>query len=168
MSGTITLIAQTSETNSTNPVPSRQVTAGDIPALSELFFRAYASTPAAMSKEDAGKIIQGVFDGEYGPFLPEASPVVEDDSGEVIAAAIVLEQRKGEDLPAAPYLFELFTASSHRRQGLAEQLVREAMTKLYNQGYEEVSLRIAEDNSAALALYLTLDFNRWFPDSDDL
>ena len=67
MSGTITLIAQTSETNSTNPVPSRQVTAEDIPALSELYFQAYASSPAAMSEEDAGKIIQGVFDGEYGP-----------------------------------------------------------------------------------------------------
>lgn len=168
MSGTITLIAQTSETKSTNPVPSRQVTAEDIPALSKLFFEAYASTTAAMSQEDAGEIIQGVFDSEYGPFLPDASPVVEDDNGKVIAAAMVLERRKGDDLPAAPYLFELFTASSHRRRGLAEQLVREAMTKLYNQGYEEVCLRIAEDNSAALALYLTLDFNRWIPDSDDL
>lgn len=167
MSGTITLTAQTSETNSTHPAPSRQVTAEDIPALSELYFQAYASSPAAMSKEDAGKIIQGVFDGEYGPFLPAASPVVEDDDGQVIAAAIVLEQRKGDDLPTAPYLFELFTASSHRRRGLAEQLVREAMTKLYSQGYEEVCLRIAEDNSAALALYLTLDFNRWIPDHDD-
>lgn len=168
MSGTITLIAQTSETSSTNPVPSRQVTAEDIPALSGLFHHAYASSSAAMSEEEARKIIQGVFDGEYGPFLPDASPVVEDDNGQVIAAALVLEQRKGGHLPAAPYLFELFTASSHRRRGLAEQLVREAMTKLYNQGYEEVSLRIAEDNSAALALYLTLDFNRWIPDSDDL
>ncbi|MBD2765510.1 GNAT family N-acetyltransferase [Kocuria sp. cx-455] len=168
MSGTITLIAQTSETKSTNPVPSRQVTEEDIPALSKLFFEAYASTTAAMSQEDAGEIIQGVFDSEYGPFLPDASPVVEDDNGKVIAAAMVLERRKGDDLPAAPYLFELFTASSHRRRGLAEQLVREAMTKLYNQGYEEVCLRIAEDNSAALALYLTLDFNRWIPDSDDL
>lgn len=168
MSGTITLIAQTSETTSTNPAPSRQVTADDIPALSELFFQAYDASSAATSKDDAQKIIEGVFDGEFGPFLPDASPVIEDEDGKVIAAAIVLEQRKGDDLPKAPYLFELFTASSHRRRGLAEQLVREAMTKLYNQGYEEVSLRIAEDNSAALALYLTLDFNRWVPYNDDV
>lgn len=167
MSGTITLIAHTSETSSTNPVPSRQVTADDIPALSDLFFQAYDAS-SQTSKEDAQKIIQGVFDGEYGPLLLEASPVIEDDDGQVIAAAIVLEQRKGEDLPEVPYLFELFTASSHRRRGLAEQLVREAMTKLYHQGYEEVTLRIAEDNSAALALYLTLDFNRWVPYSDDV
>lgn len=168
MSGTITLIAQTSETRSTDPVPSRQVTAEDIPALSDLFFQAYDSSSAATSKEDAHRIIQGVFDGEFGPLLPDASPVIEDENGQVVAAAIVLEQRKGDDLPKVPYLFELFTAASHRRRGLAEQLVREAMTKLYNQGYEEVSLRIAEDNSAALALYLTLDFNRWAPDSDYL
>ena len=168
MSGTITLIAQTSETSSTDPVPSRQVSAEDIPALSELFFQAYDSSSAATTKEAAHQIIQGVFDGEFGPLLPEASPVIEDENGQVVAAAIVLEQRKGDDLPKTPYLFELFTAASHRRRGLAEQLVREAMTKLYNQGYEEISLRIAEDNSAALALYLTLDFNRWAPDSDYL
>lgn len=169
MSGTITLIAQTTETSTTNPVPSRPVTTEDIPALSQLFFEAYdASSSSTTSKEDAQNIIRGVFDGEFGPFLPDASPVIEDEDGQVVAAAIVLEQREGENLPKVPYLFELFTASSHRRRGLAEQLVREAMTKLYNQGYEEVSLRIAEDNSAALALYLTLDFNRWVPYNDDL
>ena len=113
-------------------------------------------------------MIRGVFDGEYGPFLPEASPVVVDDDGTVVAAELVLSRRVGDDLPDVPYIFELFTAASRRRQGLAEQLVRCAMGTLYDNGYDQVSLRIAEDNAAALALYLTLDFNRWVPETDDV
>ena len=167
MSGTITLIARTQETRSTNPVPSRSARPEDAPALTQLFYDAYDSDVVA-SSEAAREIMQGVFDGEYGPFLADASPVVEDEDGTVVAAAIVLERREGDDLPRVPYIFELFTAASHRRRGLAEQLVREAITKLHQQGYEEVSLRIAEDNSAALALYLTLDFHRWWPDHDDV
>ena len=42
------------------------------------------------------------------------------------------------------------------------------MSTLYDNGYDQVSLRIAEDNAAALALYLTLDFNRWVPETDDV
>lgn len=166
MTGTITLIAPTSETHSTQPVPSRQIDAADIPTLADLFHEAYASSTAP-TEECARDIIQGVFDGKYGPFLPEASPVIVDDGGRVVAAALVLERREGEDLPRSPYLFELFTAASHRRRGLAEQLVREVLTNLHQQGHERLSLRIAEDNSAALALYLTLDFNRWVPETDD-
>lgn len=167
MTGTITLIAHTLETSSTDPVPSRPVRPEDASALAELFYAAYDPDVVA-SPEAAERIIQGAFDGEYGPLLADASPVIEDEDGAVVAAAIVLEHRKGENLPKVPYIFELFTAASYRRRGLAEQLVREAITKLHQQGYEEVSLRIAEDNSAALALYLTLDFHRWSPEQDDL
>src|SRR5699024_813355 len=108
-----------------------------------------------------------LFDGEFGSLLPEASPVVEDDSGKIIAAALVLDRRRGEDLPQSPYIFELFTAASRRREGLAEQLVRTAIDRLHHSGYDDVALRISEDNAAALALYLALDFHRWNPESDE-
>lgn len=39
---------------------------------------------------------------------------------------------------------------------------------MFEDGYEQVSVRISENNAAALALYLTLDFNRWFPEDDDI
>ena len=167
MSGTITLIGRTQETSSANPVPTRPARPEDVPALAELFYAAYGAEVLG-SPEAAERILRGVFDGEYGPFLADASPVIEDEEGAVVAAAIVLENRTGKHLPEVPYIFELFTAASYRRRGLAEQLVREAITKLHQQGYEEVALRIAEDNSAALALYLTLDFPRLVPYHDDV
>lgn len=167
MSETITLVGRTQETSSADPVPSRPARPEDVPALAELFYAAY-DRDVVESPEAAKRIIQGAFDGEYGPFLADASPVIEDEDGAVVAAALVLEHRTGENLPGVPYIFELFTAASYRRRGLGEQLVREALSKLHQQGYDEVSLRIAEDNSAALALYLTLDFHRWSPDHDDV
>jgi len=42
------------------------------------------------------------------------------------------------------------------------------MASLHENGYEEVCVRIPEDNAAALALYLTLDFNRWNPEQDEI
>ena len=54
------------------------------------------------------------------------------------------------------------------REGLAEQLIRRSIDQMFEDGYEQVSVRISENNAAALALYLTLDFNRWFPEDDDI
>ncbi len=165
MSGTITLIAHTAENTKAPAVTLRPATPEDTESLAQLYYSSYEQGGVS-SLEEARQVIRGVFDGEYGPFLPDASPVVVDDDGTVVAAALVLSRRTGEDLPDVPYIFELFTAASRRRQGLAEQLVRCAMSTLYDNGYDQVSLRIDEDNAAALALYLTLDFNRWVPETD--
>lgn len=168
MTGTITLIAHTAANTRKPAVTLRPADPEDAENLAQLYYSSYEQGGVS-SLEEARQVIRGVFDGEYGPFLPEASPVViDDDDGTVVAAALVLGRRLGDDFPDAPYIFELFTAASRRRQGLAEQLVRCAMSTLYDNGYDQVCLRIDEDNAAALALYLTLDFNRWVPETDDV
>ena len=167
MTGTITLIAHTAANTKKPAVNLRPSGPEDAESLAQLYYSSYEQGGVS-SLEEARQVIRGVFDGEYGPFLPEASPVVVDDDGTVVADALVLSRRVGDDLPDVPYIFELFTAASRRRQGLAEQLVRCAMGTLYDNGYDQVSLRIDEDNAAALALYLTLDFNRWVPETDDV
>ncbi|WP_246180290.1 GNAT family N-acetyltransferase [Kocuria coralli] len=176
MTGTIILIARTADViprGTKADLPTRRAQAEDKDALAQLFYSAYeavgldSANGGVDSLDEAREVVEGLFDGEYGPFLPEASPVVVNDSGEIIAASLVVERRRGEGLPDAPYIFELFTHSAHRRQGLAERLVRESVAALKESGHERVSLRIREDNSPALALYLTLDFNRWQPEAED-
>ena len=39
--------------------------------------------------------------------------------------------------------------------------MRASASTLSESGHERLSLRISEDNSPALALYLTLGFSRW-------
>ena len=167
MTGNITLIARTAATAREVTAPSRSVNQDDDAALAQLLLEAYG-TENGGSQERAEAMIREAFDGRYGPFLAEQSQIAEDEEGRPVAAALVLERREDAGLPDVPYLFELFTASSHRRRGLAEQLVRQVMVALHDKGYEEVCVRIPEDNSAALALYLTLDFNRWTPEHDEL
>ncbi|MDO4919763.1 GNAT family N-acetyltransferase [Kocuria sp.] len=167
MTGNITLIARTVPSTREATAPSRPVTREDSATLAQLLREAYGSA-ATGSQEQAETMVQDALEGAFGPFLAEQSRLVEDENGNPVAAAMVLERRTDSHLPDAPYLFELFTASSHRRRGLAEQLVRSVMASLHENGYEEVCVRIPEDNAAALALYLTLDFNRWTPEHDEL
>lgn len=167
MSGKITLIGDTWTSTRPVTVSTRPVARQDADGLARLFFTAY-DDGSVTSQAHALDILHHMFDGEYGAVLPKASPVVVDDAGRIIAAALVLESRVGDDLPDSPYIFELFTESSRRREGFAEQLLRVAITELKEEGFEHVALRISEDNAAALALYLTLDFRRWFPEEDEL
>ncbi|KTR35727.1 GNAT family N-acetyltransferase [Rothia kristinae] len=167
MSGKITLIGDTWTSTRPVTVSTRPVARQDADGLARLFFTAY-DDGSVTSQAHALEILHHMFDGEYGAVLPKASPVVVDDAGRIIAAALVLESRVGDDLPDSPYIFELFTESSRRREGFAEQLLRVAITELKEEGFEHVALRISEDNAAALALYLTLDFHRWFPEEDEL
>ncbi|MDO4916734.1 MAG: GNAT family N-acetyltransferase, partial [Rothia sp. (in: high G+C Gram-positive bacteria)] len=110
-----------------------------------------------------------VFAGELGDFYPEASPVVVDDNDRVIAAVLCLKNRKDGVEPAdLPTIYELVTAASRRREGIAEQLIRQTIHSMNQDGIEQVSVRIPETNAPALALYLTLDFHRWAPNNEDL
>lgn len=173
LTGTITLIARTTDVlprADRAELPTRFTQSEDKEPLAHLFYSAYqavgldSANGGVDSLEQARTIVTKLFEGEYGSFLPEASPVVLNDNGEIVAASLVLERRVGDSLPNAPYIFELFTHSAYRRQGLAESLVRQSAAALHGAGHERVSLRIREDNSPALALYLTLDFNRWLPE----
>ena len=167
MSGKITLIGKTWANTHPLTIVSRAVSDQDAEGLAKLFFMSYEDG-SVNSQAEAREIIQQLFDGEFGALIPDASQVIADENGRLIAAILVLESRRGDGLPQSPSIFELFTAASRRREGMAEQLLRLAIDRLHHGGYEDVALRIDEDNSAALALYLTLDFNRWFPDSDDV
>ncbi len=166
VSGTITLIGKTWANTRPVKVSTRPVTPEDADGLAKLFFASYDDQDVIGSQAEALEIIHKVFAGDYGQLIESASPVVVDDNGRIVAAALVLDSRVGTGVPNTPYVFELFTAASRRREGFAEQLLRIAIDQLHQQGHQEVALRIAEDNSAALALYLTLDFKRWIPEDD--
>ncbi len=167
MTDMVTLIAKTTPLEREPKIVSRTVQTTDLPRLGELYFTAYDAGMAGDSVEAAIAAIQGAMHGKYGVFLPEASHVALDDSGKIVAAVLVVERELGDDAPDAPFIIELITDREHRRRGLAEDLVLATLDTLFNEGHRDVALRVEATNSAALALYLSLDFHRWSPESGD-
>ncbi|MCZ2404494.1 N-acetyltransferase [Paenarthrobacter sp. Z7-10] len=164
MNTMVTLIARTAPLERELPMESRPATEADIPALGKLYFNAYDPGEASESLKAAAADIDASLAGKYGTFLPAASQVVPGRDGNIDAAILVVERAVWDDTPETPFIIELITDPEHRRQGLAEQLVLTCMDILFNAGHPEVALRVDSTNSAALALYLSLDFRRWSAD----
>lgn len=161
MSDTIILTARTSPIEREASVQTRSPERSDIPGISQLYFDAYDQQQSIGSRQAAHEVISDAFAGKYGTLLLDASRVITDDDGHIIAGVLVVEGAPSNDAPSAPFLVELFTDPERRREGLAVHLVRAASEQLFNAGYSEVAVKIDESNIAALALYLSLDFRRW-------
>lgn len=167
MTDMVTLIAKTTPLERELKTASRTVQETDIPRLGELYFTAYDAGVAGDSLEAAMADMRESYAGKYGAFLPDASHVALDEAGKIVAAVLVVERAVGNDTPDAPFIIELITDRNHRRRGLAEDLVLATLDTLFNNGQKDVALRVEATNSAALALYLSLDFHRWSPEEED-
>lgn len=164
MTNMVTLIARTAPLERELRTASRTIQETDLPRLGELYFTAYEPGVAGDTLEAAKDDMKASLKGKYGEFLPQASHVALDEQGKVVAAIVLVERAVGDDVPDAPFIVELFTDRDYRRRGLAEELVLASMDSLFNNGSQEIALRVPESNSAALALYLSLDFRRWTPE----
>lgn len=167
MSGLITLVSQTSKAAKPITVSTRPARVEDAEALARLYFASYEDDRFT-SQAEAATEMEKILRGEHGEFYTDASPVVVDEHDRIIAASLCLKHRIVTDPKDLPTIYELFTAASRRREGLAEQLIRRSIDQMFEDGYEQVTVRIQDNNSAALALYLTLDFNRWYPEDEDI
>ena len=91
MTGTITLIAHTAANTKKPAVNLRPSGPEAAESLAQLYYSSYEQGGVS-SLEEARQVIRGVFDGEYGPFLPEASPVVVDSLASPLPAVASLER----------------------------------------------------------------------------
>ncbi|NYE94452.1 ribosomal protein S18 acetylase RimI-like enzyme [Psychromicrobium silvestre] len=167
MSSKVILIARTTPLQFELGITTRSPSTQDVEALGKLYFSAYDKGLAEQTLEAATANIEASFGGKYGTLLTDASQLAVDQEGKIIAGILVVERSSHEGTPEAPFLIELFTDRDHRRQGLAERLVLISTDKLFNAGYKEVAVRVKDSNSAALALYLSLDFQRWDAEEED-
>lgn len=167
MSIPVNLIAHTSPLTFESDIATRSLETSDAPVLGELYFAAYDTGIAEASVEAARNAMAEIFAGKYGRLLPEASQAALDSEGNIVAAVLVVEQAMHKNAPKSPFLIELFTDRVHRRKGLAEHLVMIAADKLFQAGYPEVAVSVDDENYAALALYLSMEFRRWDGDDQD-
>jgi len=138
----------------------RRMRDSDVEPLGRLYFEAYDPGVACDSLADAVADIAASFDGAYGDFWFESSPLVE-ENGQIVAALMTVLCAPWEDTPDCPFIIELFTARTHRRQGFARLLISRCMSSAFEAGEESVALRVVSSNTSALTMYEALGFSTW-------
>ena len=166
MNALITLVAVTGHQNTTPArIPVRPLEPDDLPELASLHRHAYAAAPlsrGATRQRGGGLGWIAAFLGEGRARNAEAASLVASGPDGQITAAIIIAERDGEAV-----IDELFTHPDHRRQGLAEELLRHCMHALHMLGRTTVTVAVDENNAAAMALYLSRDFRRLADDDTD-
>lgn len=140
----------------------RDAVPSDLEQLGALYFESYEPGVACATIEEAAADVRASFDGAYGPYASDFSPVIETEY-EIVAAIMTVEAAPWDDTPAGPFIIELFTDPRHRRGGLARALLGRCLGRAAEKGYASVSLRVLDDNLPALCLYRSLGFGEWSP-----
>jgi ribosomal protein S18 acetylase RimI-like enzyme len=138
----------------------RPVESADLAELTDLYLRSYHPEADRLDAEKAAGRISRIFAGTHGTPIPQASLAIVNAVGQITAAILVTDRRVDSATPGTAYIAELFTHPDHRRQGLAEDLLRHAMHVLHTLGHRTVAVTVHSTNSAAMALYLSRDFRR--------
>jgi ribosomal protein S18 acetylase RimI-like enzyme len=138
----------------------RPVEPTDLTELTDLYLRSYHPEADRLDAEKAAGRISRILAGTHGTPIPQASLAIVDAVGQITAAILVTDRNVGSATPGTAYIAELFTHPDHRRQGLAEDLLRHAMHVLHTLGHRTVAVTVHSANSAAMALYLSRDFRR--------
>ena len=130
----------------------------DIPALAELYLRAYDLRDKRFS--DAVREMKSAFDGSWGVLWRSASPVawIGNEPVAVVQAVRRPSRESMPDAPDCPWLIEVFTDPRYRRAGLARALMAAACEVMDAAGESRVGLTVDDDNVAAVALYTSLGF----------
>lgn len=150
------------------PLPAPETPAGvtlrpqmpsDAQALGALYWDSYPKGAAAVDLEDAVEEMEGVFAGEYGAPVEQASLVVEDSDGTVIGCVQTVTSPPWEGIPAVPFVIELFVHPEHRRRGLGTLLLLSAANACHELGWESMALNVQEETAGeAQHLYHRLGF----------
>lgn len=133
--------------------PARPVRPDDAPALAALMLDAYRGTidDEGETVEEALAEVNAMLDGKYGPWLADASFVVELD-GRLAAASVITLWLD------IPLVAQIFTHPAYTNRGLGKFLLTRSINALYDQGYEELVLYVTEGNDSAQHLYTILGF----------
>ncbi|MCU1522449.1 MAG: acetyltransferase [Arthrobacter sp.] len=146
-------------------VPVRPIEAEDLPELTRMYRHAYADGPVHSDGGGPGWI-RALLDGVHGRLVTEASLVTTRADGSLTAAIITTDSAPGSERGGEAFIAELITRPEHRRQGLAEELLRHCMHALHSMGRSTVAVSVDSRNAAAMALYLSRDFRRLSYDNE--
>jgi ribosomal protein S18 acetylase RimI-like enzyme len=133
----------------------RPLVPADVPEVGRVLLAAYRGTvdDEGETEDDAIGEIERTTEGQYGPFLPAASFVVEDDDRIAGASLVSLVEDR-------PCLLYVVVHPDVQRRGLGGALISASGNALMVAGHRELDLFVTEANEPAVALYRKLGFEQ--------
>jgi ribosomal protein S18 acetylase RimI-like enzyme len=124
-------------------------------AVGTLLLAAYRGTvhDEGETKSDAIAEVENTIDGAYGPFLREASFVVEEGGRSVGASLVTLNE-------SLPFLAHLVVHPDMQRRGIGSLLIEATGNALHSANHAEMELIVTEANEPAVNLYRKLGFRQ--------
>jgi GNAT superfamily N-acetyltransferase len=136
----------------------RQLSISDLEPLAVLSAACYAGTvdrflfgEESDPLASARTLLRALFDGRFGPFVPEASFGLELD-GTLRGATLVTRR------PTYKLLADVEVHPSVQRQGHARRLIRATLEALSKDAATPLALAVTEENGGAFQLYKDLGF----------
>ncbi|WP_090768553.1 GNAT family N-acetyltransferase [Nonomuraea maritima] len=130
----------------------------DAEELGRLYFESFPPGVACASLTEAVDEVRAAFKGEFGDLWIEASGVIESQD-ELVAAILVVHRAPWPDTPDCPFITDLYTAPSRRRQGFGRLLLANSLTMASTTDRPRLALRVESTNAPAVALYTSLAFH---------
>lgn len=153
--------------SSPTPFAIRPGKPDDAPAVLALY-RSLFDLPGCTWNEHY-PILEDILDdvSQKGLYVMEASPFRSEEKPRIIAAASAVPDQDLKELPVwdnsrqnVCFLARVAVAKDRLRQGLARTLLNHVLTEKQKQGFETFRLLVGKSNSAAVALYEDLGFQR--------
>lgn len=130
----------------------------DLPWLTQAAWDAYPHRAPFESQEAVFRHHQEIFLGEWGAFMPIASPVALTEDGYIAGAVATVLRVSREGAPDCPAVLTCLTLPDHRRRGVAAGLLAVAARGAKAVGERRLALAVDEPNEAARALCARLGF----------
>ena len=126
-----------------------------MPEVGRVLFAAYRGTVDDEGEDESGAIgeVERTVEGEYGPFLPEASFVVA-DGGRIVGASLVTM------FESRPFIAHAVVHPDAQRRAIGASLITASGNALLSAGHARLDLFVTEANEPAVALYRKLGFEQ--------
>jgi ribosomal protein S18 acetylase RimI-like enzyme len=107
------------------------------------------------SLEGTARLIENIVEHRgCGDPVPRRSLVAVHEPTHRLAGALAITAVK----PGTAHIPQVAVSAAHQGQGLGTAMVKRAFSELVQDGFEDVSLTVTDDNRSALRLYQTLGF----------
>lgn len=131
----------------------KRISPGDTLKIAKTMLGAYMGTVDQHEEtiDEAVLEVEKILNDGYGPFIVEASFLIEKENDACAVICINLWENK-------PLITEIFVGENYVKQGMASTLIKISMHELFLMGYEEIVLYVTVENVNAVKLYEKLGF----------